>query len=381
MHKSALIFLMLLPLISFSQVPLSFQRTDSLTYQYYLTGDWKKLIELSNEAGKLNIDSKFIRQRTGYAYFMTGDYYAAINQYEKALEFDHSDDVTKEYLYYSCLNAGSSNTRFYAGNLSNDSSSKLGILPYNAVETIDTEFNLKTNQTTTRSNQTYFRIGINSELGYRVSLYQAYSFYKQTVSKVLSQQPEYLALLKFTVSPIWHIKAAYHGIFTNVGTTKYTSNLGFIALSSQLNRFNLEANASVLKSSSTTTQQVGFQAGAVLPGRSNIYFTSSVIGIKENSTNRIIFSETAGLKLTKYLWAESNITLGNLKNYNTYNSLYVYNSVDPSVFRTGISLFYFLGKHLSLIGNFTFDQQEIENNTLNKNYYQYSYSGGLKWKL
>jgi hypothetical protein len=381
MHKSAIIILLLFPLVGFSQVPLSFQRADSLTYQYYLAGDWKKLIELSREAGKLNIDSKFIRQRTGYAYFMTGDYYAAKNQYEKALEFDQSDDITRDYLYYSCLNAGSINTRFYAGNLSLDSSTKLGINLYNPVESVDTEFNLKTNQTTTRSNQTYFRIGINSELGYRVSLYQAYSYYEQTVSSVRTQQPEYLALLKFSLSPIWHIKAAYHGLFTNVGPAKYTANLGFIALSSQLNRFNLEANASILKSSSSTTQQIGFQAGLVLPGRSNIYFTSSVIAMMENSTNRTIFSETAGFKCTKYLWAESNITLGNLKNYNTCNALYIYNSVDPSDFRTGFSLIYFMGKHLSLIGNFTFDQQEIENNTVNKNYYQYSYSGGLKWKL
>jgi hypothetical protein len=101
----------------------------------------------------------------------------------------------------------------------------------------------------------------------------------------------------------------------------------------------------------------------------------------ELDASRIIYSQTAGLKCFSNLWAEGNITLGNLKNYNTFNSLYVYNSQDPSVFRTGFSLFYFLGKHISLIGNFTFNQQEIENNMVNKNYYQYSYSGGIKWKL
>jgi len=123
------------------------------------------------------------------------------------------------------------------------------------------------------------------------------------------------------------------------------------------------------------------QASYILPGRSNIYITSSLVGMIENSAFRTVYSQTAGLKCFKNLWAEGNMTLGNLKNYNTNNSIYIYNSVDPTIFRTGLSLFYFVGKHLTLIGNFTFDQQEIENIIFKAYYYQYSYSGGLKWRL
>lgn len=273
------------------------------------------------------------------------------------------------------------NTRYYAGILSYDSANRLGIQKYNPVESVDTEINLKTNQETTRSNQIYYRAGINTELGYRVSLYQAYSYYEQNISNTLTQQPEYLAILKIAIVPAWQIKTAFHRLFTTVGNTNYPANLGLMAISSQLNRFNLEANASLLQSAQATTQQYGFQAGFVLPGKSNMYFTSAVAGMIENSVCRTIFAETAGLKCIGNLWAEGNITLGNLKNYNTTNALYVYNSTDPSVFRTGLTLAWFLGKHLVLSGNFTFDQQEIENSTANKFYYQYSYSGGIKWKL
>jgi hypothetical protein len=381
MCRYIVILLLFFPLASFSQVQLSFQKADSLSYQYYLKGDWRKLIDITKNAFNHDIESKFLRQRAGYAYFMSGDYYAAKTQYEKALSFDQSDNVTREYLYYSCLNAGYMNTRYYAGNLEYDSANKLGIHKYNPVEYVDTEINLKTNQESTRSNQVYYRAGINTELGYRVSLYQACSFYEQYIGNVLTQQPEYLAILKITIAPAWQVKTAYHRLFTSVGNTNYPENLGFIALSSQLNRFNLEANASVLQSVLTTTQQYGFQARYVLPGRPNIYFTSAVAGMIENSASRTIFSESAGLKCISNLWAEGNITLGNLKNYSTCNSLYVNNSTDPSVFRTGLTLAWFLGKHLELSGNFTFDQQEIVNFTTNKYYYQYSYSGGIKWKL
>ena len=113
MYRYPVIILLLLPLFSFSQVELSFNKMDSLSYQYYLKGDWKKLIDLSKETDSQNIESKQIRQRVGYAYFMSGDYYSAMNQYEKAFEFDQSDEITKEMLYYSNLYAGSMNTRFF----------------------------------------------------------------------------------------------------------------------------------------------------------------------------------------------------------------------------------------------------------------------------
>ena len=381
MYRHTVIILLFLPLFSFSQAKLTFNKADSLSYQYYLKGDWEKLIDLSKEASNLDLESKQMKQRAGYAYFMTGDFYSAQNQYEKAFKYDQSDDITKEMLYYSSLYAGSINTRFYAGNLSPASMTKLEIMEYNPVESFDAEFNLKTNKALNHSDQLYYRLGISSDIGYRVSLYQAYSYYNQTISNILTQQPEYLALLKYTLSPVWHFKTAYHHLFTKVGNAILPENMGFIAVTSQLNRFNLEINVSVLNSSQRTTNQFGLNAGANLPGKQRIYLNSAVAGMYENGVFRTIFAETAGLKCAKNLWAEGNIALGNLKDYNSNNSLYIYNSVDPSVFKSGISLICFLGKKLTIMGNFTFDQLENSSVTTNKYYYQYSYSGGLKWKL
>ena len=379
MRRYVVILILLFPMFTFAQAKLTFQKADSLSYLYFLKGDWKNLIQVTKVAFKQDIDTKFMRQRAGYAYFMTGDYYAAKKQYEKALSFDRADNTTREYLYFSNLNAGAINSRYYAGNLSFDSATKLGIQQFNPVESFDTEFNLKTNQETTRSSQYYYRVGINTELGYRVSLYQAYSFYEQYISNVLTRQPEYLAILKIALAPAWQAKASFHRLFTSVGNTSYPANLGFVAISTQVNRFNIEANASVLKSAQSLTQQAGFQTGVVFPGKSNLYFTSAVTGMFENSAFHTIFAETFGLNCLRNVWAEGNITLGNLKNYNSINSLYVYNSSDPSIFRTGLTLLWFKGKHLVFTGNLTFDQQE--NNSTNKYYYQYSYSGGIKWKL
>ncbi len=381
MYKFLVLFILLLPLLGSSQEKLNFHKTDSISYQYYLNGEWEKLIDLTKEAFRQNIDSKYMRQRAGYAYFMSGDYTAAGIQLKKAYAFDVTDEFTREYLYYAAVNTGGENTRLYAQNLPVAVLTKLGIKPFNPLGMIDIEYNTKINQVNNRSNQIYYRFGISTDLGFRLSLYQAYAYYDQIISGGLTRQPEYLALLKWSISPDWHVRAAYHRLFTSSANVSYPGNIGYFALSSQVNRFNFEVNTSVLKTSLATTQQTGLQATAFLPGRSNLYFTGSLVGIYENSSFRTIYSQTVGLKCAKNLWAEGNITFGNLKNYSTYSTLYVYNSIDPSVFRTGLSLVYYIGKHLSFIGNFTFDQQEILNSNNNKYYYQYSYSGGLKWRL
>ena len=95
--------------------------------------------------------------------------------------------------------------------------------------------------------------------------------------------------------------------------------------------------------------------------------------------NRLIFSQTAGGRLTKSVWAEANITLGNLLNYQDHNALYVYNSIDPTTFRTGLTLFWHAGKNLTLFGNYMYDTKLIE--LTNTNYKQQSFSGGIIWKL
>ena len=107
MRKYIILIYVFFPLVGLSQSKLGFQKADSLSYQYYLKGEWNKLITLTNVAFDEGLDSKFMRQRAGYAYFMTGDYTSAGIEYKKALVFDQQDEFTKEYLYYSALNSGS----------------------------------------------------------------------------------------------------------------------------------------------------------------------------------------------------------------------------------------------------------------------------------
>jgi hypothetical protein len=193
------------------------------------------------------------------------------------------------------------------------------------------------------------------------------------------KQPEYFALLNWSVNSHTSIGVAYHYLSADVGGVKYPGNLIFGSFSTKINRFTLGVNGSYLNDDTGNCEQFGLQTGVMLPGKSNIYFNSSLSEMIETGSYRTIFSQSAGGRLTKTIWAEGNVTLGNLKNYNDHNALYVYNSVDPTTFRTGVSLFWYLGTSVTLFGNYTYDIKQIEDTQTNYN--QYSFSGGIIWKL
>jgi len=79
------------------------------------------------------------------------------------------------------------------------------------------------------------------------------------------------------------------------------------------------------------------------------------------------------------LWLEGTVTVGNLKNYNDNNGMYLYNTLDPTIFRVGLSAFISLSKNITFVGNYTYDTKQIE--FTNIKYNQHSISGGIIWKL
>ena len=155
-----------------------------------------------------------------------------------------------------------------------------------------------------------------------------------------------------------------------------------------------------------TCTQIGLSVGYTIPGSTNIYLKSSLNVLKlqsrtlakdkngvyiykngeykydYNTSKNFIFTQTIGGQILKPLWAEASITLGNLKNYNDNNGLYLYNSEDATLFRTGISMFYIFNKNIKFVGNYTYDKKELINTDKTiYNYNQHSFSTGIIWKL
>lgn len=215
-----------------------------------------------------------------------------------------------------------------------------------------------------------------------------FSNYRQTVTIqgqgqneiVKDRQPEYYALLKFIVSPHLMIKSAYHYLYTAYSTTNSHANLGFLGLSANFSRFNFEADLSVLNTGQYIVKQSGIQAGVAFSGNLNIYLNSALSMTNQQNINQFIYNQKAGIKLFKKVWLEGNLTFGDLTNYNDYDAMYVYNTIDPIIFRAGPTLFINVGKHITIWTNYCYERKELNENTL-YHYNQYSYLGGVKWKL
>jgi tetratricopeptide (TPR) repeat protein len=382
MHKYIIIAIFFIPVLLKAQERVTFPEADSISLQCYYSGDWDKLIESGQEAIRQNIDFKRLRQRMAYAYFAKGNYYASQKEYEKALEFDKYDTDTQLYLYYCGLNTGNeAAARYYAARLPQDLQNTLKVSSFKPFSALDFEYSYGINKLTRRSNPSYIRAGIATELGYRLSLYQSLSKYTQTIEKVSSViQPEYFALLNYTITPYLYTGLAYHFVNTSVDGTKYPYNLLLISLSSKVNRFSFGLNGSIFTNNSgKSVKQIGLKGGFILPVKSNIYFNSILSRVLESGNNRTVFSQTAGAQLFRNLWAEGNVTLGNLGDYNDNNGLYIYNSLDPVTFRTGITLYRPIGKKIILEGNYIFNKKLIESS--NKYYPQQSFTGGIIWKF
>jgi hypothetical protein len=391
----------------------TYQYVDSITYQNYLSGNWDKLIKTGKIAIAHGVDYKNLRKRMGYAFFAKADYYSSKQQYQVAQMFDKFDTDIKSMLYYcESYKGNESGALYYLSRLPVESQKTMAIESFHPLDAIDFEYNYKNCMITTRSNPSYFRLGINSRLTYRLSLYQAISNYSQseknsnststTYSSTSKNQFEYYVSLNWQLSSNTTLTTAYHYLnaFVTDTTTiidaslpttnpKYKTisktktiipgNMFIAKLSSRFNRLDLSLYGSTYNMDNTTTSQIGLQVGLSCPGKVNLYLKSSVYGMFESQNNHLVFSQTAGLTLLKKTWLEGNLTLGNLKNYAENNGLYMYNPNDDTTFRTGITFLWYAGKKITFFGNYSYDTKLIT--TSNINYNQHSFSTGVIWKI
>src|SRR5438094_8751356 len=97
--KLILIFTLFVALAAKAQ-DNKFAVADSTAEQLYNAGDWKQLIVFGNKAIEDNVDFAALRFKIGYAYMITGNYKAAINQFNRVLSSDKANSTARLYAYY-----------------------------------------------------------------------------------------------------------------------------------------------------------------------------------------------------------------------------------------------------------------------------------------
>ena len=384
--------LVLLLIFSFTakgQKELNFQFVDTLTYYYYEKGDWENLIILGSAAVKEGIDYKYLRQRLGYACFISGDYMGSLRNFEKALKYDSYDPFTLAYLYYSNIDLLRQETAgYYVKRMSADQLKTYRIKQFKIIESIDFELNTKITSTTLRSNPNYFRLGAGSRPLARLGIYQSVSAFNQigTIQyptqrfRFQTRQFGYYGIIKYALFSHLNIKAAYHFIYSDFSSSITYTNMGYASLSSHLEMLTLSADASAIYNNNYITRQGGLKAGIITPGKGNLTFTAGVAVLNQQDTSRLIYSGSLGFNLGKKVRMIADATYGYQNYYNDFDAMYVYNSIDPTIFRTGLTTYYLAKDRVTLWINSGYERKEyFENN--NYNYYQISISEGVLWRF
>jgi hypothetical protein len=377
---------------------------DSTTYRLYLDENWPELIRTTKEVLAQSIDFKFLRQRLGFAYYQQRDFYASMKQYEQAYRMDPSDQVSLTYLYFAGLESGNVDyARYFAGQFSEANKLNYKQKGLRLVSGADVEYNLQVNAEPYRGNADYQRLGLSTDLGYTGHLYQTVSRFGQGVTSADSYneyrsnltQYEYYLLFSKQITAWFGVDVGYHRLATAFktdyydlalrevtetwDTLNYRGNLFFAGLRWKWNRIHLSLQSSYLNLEYNHLLQSGIQLGYALPGSRNLFLNNALWLMHDDNDSWWVSKHSLGMMLGRKCWLEGYRTFGKLNNFADLNGLYVYNSFDPILNRTGMGLFWYATTHLTFFGNFTYETKQ--NTYLLRTYHQESLTAGILWKI
>lgn len=377
---------------------------DSVTYQSFLEEDWDRVIKIGRYAVRQGINFKYLQQRMGYASYQKADYYEAMRYYEKALTFDPTDQGSLTYLYFSGLETGNSAySRYFAGKFSAENKRNYHQKAIRPVGGLDVEYNYQWNKELNRSDPSFERIGLSTDLSYSASLYQSVSKFRQNAdyaddyneyrSTIL--QDEYYVLLSKYFNANFAVDLGYHYVHTKfrtavydltlqevtetIDTLSYHGNLWFGGVRYKWNRFHFGVSTSYLSMEYNHVLQTGMQVGVALPGKQHFFLNNALYLMTDDVDTWMVVKNSIGMLLGKKFWLEAYQTLGNLDNFADLNGMYLFNSFDQTLSRKGLSLFWYVHPHWTLFSNFTLEMKL--NSYLDNSYLQQSLTGGIIWKL
>jgi hypothetical protein len=166
-----------------------------------------------------------------------------------------------------------------------------------------------------------------------------------------------------------------------------------LSLSKYLSDFMIGINGTYSNLNNAKQYQTGMNLVYYPLGNLNLYIIS---GLTYHSKKipmqkfvyHWIYTQKAGVKVFKKLWAEAGFTVGDILNYNELNAFSVYNNLETIKNRYEMSLIMPVNKNFELSVNYKYYSVEHTYLTVNSialpefkttNYINHSINGGIKW--
>ena len=196
---------------SYSQNEIDAAEIETKTFEFYTNKNWNSLISLGNEALKNGSDYFYLRMRLGIAYYEQKNYCLALVHFKKAIDFNATDDLANEYLYYSYTFIGQEEeARKLSTTFSSELKEKLGLNNTPVIDFIAVSGGLKNANSSLFEQANFFELGLKHYLKNNFSLFHAVSTFNQETWIGKINQNQYYALASIPLKNNWSIAPAFH---------------------------------------------------------------------------------------------------------------------------------------------------------------------------
>lgn len=413
---------------------------DTLTYQQFIKKDYKALQKTGKEALKNGIDFYFLRTRLGISFYNQKNYESSLPHFKKAYQQFPIDTIIQEYYYYALIFTGRKEDAYdLARDFPNSMQQKVGFKKYHFIQCGEDElavtigFSENNNigkydsldikdtnlyaEGTFQGGTTIASIILKKKIIHRSSIITGFSYFEthalgkvdtfdSTATQSFVNNPYQINIAIDYLFPIG-IKVGgafgvYHEASNYLNATWNTTTFSFdynknpriknqfsasIFATYRWNRFELFMTGS-LGNLASVRQTQGELGLAYYPfGNQNFYGVTSGTLLRNDSTQAFIIHQKLGGKAYKNFWYEVSASYGNFRNYMGASGFSTYNTVDPVLFNSNISIRWYY-KNLVLIPSYGFQIREnkyytVDNqlnvNTLTNKYNNHLITLTAKW--
>lgn len=446
MCRTVIVFvaLFLISTAGYSQKPGDVRNFDKISYELYVNKDWQELSKIGEQAIKSGLDYYYMRMRVGIAWFERKDYIRAIPHFKKALEFNSSDDIAKEYLFFSNLLAG---RELIANNIASEFSVRLkeklkyhykpGIRSFTLEAGYDftgdskflDEYSISIDplidgkQVISNGFQ-YYHAGIQHDAGKWGRMFHSVSylnrsalFYQQDGGSIYLDTKNRITQLQyfmgmnlylgsgFYIFPSVHyinIRSPYLVTMQNRWGSQYNvlqydyehQFVGYFGLGKTIGKIKPELSAAYMYLNKNQYLQGGFLMSYYPLGNLNLYTTSKAyyhFPALDFNKGRFIFFQEMGFKAFSNLWIELWISEGLIENFAGNSGFLIYNDLSSitrqyggnliiPLFKSGMELSLRF-RHSAQESSFIPDQFEDGLNLNTIKVNHNTITGGVKWKF
>jgi tetratricopeptide (TPR) repeat protein len=379
-------FLLLCAVNSYSQQTLNTQVVAKRSYGMYLKQQWPELIAYGDSVLKLGYDYYYIRMRMGIAYYELQKYRLAETHFKKAIEFNASEDMAYEYLYYIYVFTDRfEESRKLISKMSGVLKSKIKTDSLPAIDAVFAEGGGKVSSYTNVPNAAIFELGLNHYVANKFSILHTYTYYGQGNSYWQINQNQYYLNVNFPLKNKFMLSGAFHYLDRSTtissSTVKGYNYVESMSLKKSFNYFDASVGSTALWLDSVFQ----FQHNASLT-----YFplANNKLGIGANvylyTQNAYSSLNLAYVPFVSFkpipklsLFASYFINTGK-NNIAEWNGYLVNNSPDLTTSRLTLSADYIINRRFDVFATYQFENKQ---STYYSTDYQYnSFFIGLKFK-